>query len=265
MDRAIRLICPLCRPRAGQKEKSELQEARLQKMPAALAAVALAVMPATSWAEGAAPVPGVIEFFPMTHIATFLVLMLGPSKIIGPFVSLTSGADTDLERKIAMLSITFSGAALILAGLVGEKVLSKYGIPLPILALSAGVILFVVAMLETTRPAKDQIKTKRSVEEEPPSLQLALSPLAFPIIVPPYGVAAFIVFLAFTPDTKGQLIIGGIVFLVLLVNLLVMIFARRLVAIMGTGLSVVGAVLGVVQVALGLQIIYNSLLALHVL
>jgi small neutral amino acid transporter SnatA (MarC family) len=62
----------------------------------------------------------------------------------------------------------------------------------------------------------------------------------------------------------SAVVIGGIVFLILLVNLLVMIFARRLDAIMGTGLSVVGAVLGVVQVALGLRIIYKLLLALHV-
>jgi multiple antibiotic resistance protein len=54
-----------------------------------------------------------------------------------------------------------------------------------------------------------------------------------------------------------------IVIAIMLVNLLTMLFARRLVAIIGIGLSVLGAVLGVVQVALGLQIIHNSLLVLR--
>ncbi len=229
--------------------------------------IALVMAGGGVWAQGEAPVPGVVEFFPMSHIVTFLVLMLGPFKIIGPFVSLTSGADNALERKIAILSVAFSGAALLLAGLLGEIILAKYGIPLPILSLSAEIILFVVAMLETTQSAeRDAQRQEQAVEvpETPPTMRVALSPLAFPTIVPPYGIAALIVFLAFTPDTTGQLLIGGIVLGILLVNLLVMIFARRLIATMGIGLSVVGAVLGVVQVALGLQIIYNSLLALRV-
>jgi multiple antibiotic resistance protein len=59
--------------------------------------------------------------------------------------------------------------------------------------------------------------------------------------------------------------IGLIVAGILLVDLLVMMIARRLVAAIGTGLAVAGAVLGIVQVALGLQIIHNSLMALGLL
>jgi multiple antibiotic resistance protein len=234
-------------------------------MLAALATVALAMTPATSWAQGAAPVPGVIEFFPMTHIATFLVLMLGPFKIIAPFVSLTAGADTTLERKIALLSVAFSGAALLLAGFFGESIISKYGIPLPILALSGGVILFVVALSETTRPPKSERPGDDSSERASPTVRSALSPLAFPTIVPPHGIAALVVFLAFTPDPTGRMVIGLIVVGILLADLLVMIFARSLVSVIGTGLAVAGAVLGIVQVALGLQIIHNSLMALGLL
>jgi multiple antibiotic resistance protein len=230
-----------------------------------VAVLSFLLFPVTVWAEKKAPIPGVIEYFPMTHIATFLALMLGPSKIIGPFVSLTKGAEGELERKIALLSVAFSGVALLLAGLLGEMILLKYGIPLPVLALAGGIILFVVALLETAGPAKPDAKNKDQTEHETPKVQLALTPLAFPTIVPPYGIAALIVFLAFTPDIYGRVTIGLIVILIMLANLIAMIFARRLVAVMGTGLAVVGAVLSVIQVALGLQIIHNSLLALRVL
>lgn len=227
-----------------------------------MAIVALATAAAPAWAQGSVPAPVVVEFFPMTHIATFLVLMLGPFKIIAPFVSLTAGADAGLERKIALLSVLFSGAALLLAGVFGESIISKYGIPLPILALSAGVVFFVVALSETTRPAQPDRAADDPAGRPPPTVGSALSPLAFPTIVPPYGVAALVVFLAFTPDMAGRIKIGLIVMGILLANLLVMLVARRLVAIIGTGLAVVGAVLSIVQVALGLQIIHNSLMAL---
>ena len=265
MERAKNLIWLLCRPLAGQKEGSDSRECRSRNVAAALLTAALAATPATAWAQAAAPVPGVIEFFPMTHIATFLVLMLGPFKIIAPFVSLTAGADATLERKIALLSIAFSGAALLLAGLFGKSIISKYGIPLPILALSGGVILFVVALSETTRPAKPERPRDDLSGRARPTVRSALTPLAFPTIVPPHAIAALVVFLAFTPDPTGRMAIGLIVAGILLVDLLVMMIAQRLVAAIGTGLAVAGAVLGIVQVALGLQIIHNSLMALGLL
>ena len=51
-------------------------------------------------------------------------------------------------------------------------------------------------------------------------------------------------------------------FAILAINLLAMLFATRLVTSIGVALAILGAVLSIVQVALGLQIISNSLKAL---
>ncbi|HQW23416.1 MAG TPA: MarC family protein, partial [Bacteroidia bacterium] len=82
---------------------------------------------------------------------TFLFLMLGPFKIIGPFVKITKNASPALTRQIAFRATLFSVIALLLAGLLGENILAKYGIPVSILALSAGIILFLVALLNVIR------------------------------------------------------------------------------------------------------------------
>ncbi len=84
--------------------------------------------------------------FPAAQVFTFLFLMLGPFKIIGPFAKVTKGADARLTRQIAVRATIFAALALLIAGLLGESFLSKYGIPLPLLALSAGIILFLVAL-----------------------------------------------------------------------------------------------------------------------
>jgi multiple antibiotic resistance protein len=96
-------------------------------------------------------------------------------------------------------------------------------------------------------------------------MKLALDPLAFPVIVTPYGIAALIVFLSFAPDVESQIQIGLIVVAILALDLLVMLFARKLLTTLGIFLAILGAVLAVVQVALGLQIIHNSLRALNIL
>ena len=90
-------------------------------------------------------------------------------------------------------------------------------------------------------------------------------PLAFPTIVTPYGIAAVVVMMAISPDAQARWVVGGSVIAIMLVNLLIMMLARKILPVMGIVLPILGAVLGVVQVALGLQIIHNALNTMGVL
>lgn len=212
-----------------------------------------------SASESAIPYPQ----YPLLQIFTFLLLMLGPFKIIGPFAKVTKGMDTVQIRKIALEAIFFSSLTLLAVALVGEAALSSYGIPLPILALAGGIILFLVALqnvLNKFEPVESGNGKSEAVEHTSKSaLKVALTPLSFPTIVTPYGIAALVVFLALSPGLQEKLAIGVIVFVIMLLNLLIMLVQRKILPILGIVLSILGAVLGVVQVALGLRIIHNSL------
>ena len=214
-----------------------------------------------AWAADAAANALPLKQFPAAQTFTILFLMLGPFKVVGPFLKVTQGADERLVRQIALRATLFAAAALLVAAFLGESFLSSYGIPLPVLALSAGIILFLVALrsvleqFELPEPAHHDGK----IPAEPPSPNVALAPLAFPTIVTPYGIAALVVFLAVSQSVEGRLIVGGIVVAIMALNLLLMLVARRLRRVLGLVLPILGAVLGVVQVALGLQIINNSL------
>lgn len=219
-----------------------------------------------SAAEAAAsPVP--TKYIPLAQVFTFLFLMLGPFKIIGPFSKATKGADPLLTRKIALTAILFSSIALLVAGFLGEKILSSYGIPVPVLALSAGIILFLVALQNMLLQFKPSASHSEAPAGSPPTptLNVAMTPLAFPTIVTPYGIAAVVVFIALSPDLESRLSIGAIVLVLMLLNLIVMLLTRRIGQVLGALLAILGAVLGVIQVALGLQIIHNSLKALGIL
>jgi multiple antibiotic resistance protein len=225
----------------------------------------LIAMGAASAAEVAAgQVP--VTHTPVGQIFTFLFLMLGPFKIIGPFLKVTTGADRRLTRRIALLATMFAALALLIAGLLGESVLSSYGIPLPVLALSGGIILFLVA-LKAILQQFEPLELHADKAGVPPeaAVQVALSPLAFPAIVTPYGIAALIVFLAFSPGLEGRLTVFGIVVAIMALNLIVTLVPRRLLAGLSIVMPIFGAVLGVVQVALGLHIINNALHNLGVL
>ena len=84
--------------------------------------------------------------YPAGQIFTFLFLMLGPFKIIGPYLKIVRGSDATFARQIALRSTLFASLVLLVAAVLGESVLSSYGIPLPVLALSGGIILLLVAL-----------------------------------------------------------------------------------------------------------------------
>ena len=197
------------------------------------------------------------------EIFAMLFLMLGPFKIIGPFLKITQTSDTAIVRRTALQATAFAGTALFLAAALGEHFIVKYDIPLPVLALSGGIILFVVALQKILQQPEP---TDETATAAPPaaSMRAAMMPLAFPTIATPYGIAALIVFVSMAPDVQAVAQIGGIVLVIMLLNLIVMLTARSYQVIASVVLPVLGAILGVIQVALGLKVIVVSLRALGI-
>ena len=121
--------------------------------------------------------------------------------------------------------------------------------------LTAGIVLFLVAL----RPVLEQYathepRTQGEVPAEVPATSpsaLAFSPLAFPTIVTPYGIAVLIIGVTLGRHDSDS----GRVAFVLLLNLLAMLFADRILKapFVAPALGIVGAVLGVLQIALGVQ------------
>ena len=217
-----------------------------------------------SAAWGAQAPAGAAPMKPLSaqQIFLFFFLTLGPIKIIGPFARTTQGAGVLLAHRIAWRAILFASLTLLLAALVGESFIERYDMPLPILALAGGVVLFLVALQtvlqQFTPPARSEGEAATA------TLSAAITPIAFPIVVTPYGIAALIIFVALSPDWQGRLNVAFILLGIMLLNLVAMLLARHILRFLGVFLQILGAVLGIIQVALGLQIILNSLRRLWV-
>ena len=210
--------------------------------------------------EPAASEPHLLHTVTLTEMFTFLFLMLGPIKILGPFVQLTRNDDDAFSKRLAIRAFLFSCAALVFAAFVGERSMRKYHVSVPVLAIAAGIILFLVALQTVMHQFDSSTPTHREYE---PSMRLAVSPLAFPTIVTPYGVAAVIVFMTLTPDFVTRAEIFGALLLLMLLNLLAMLYAKPVLKYAGMPLQLLGTVLGIIQVALGVQIIVAGLRGLN--
>jgi len=194
------------------------------------------------------------------YLTAFFV-MLGPLKLIAPFAHLTAGMAIGDARRLALKGVGLACAGGAVAAVLGQRALATWGIARPTLLLAAGIVLLVMALRAVT-------STPKPVAPPPPMETPpypALSPLAVPLILTPYGIATFILILAVAHDLERQMLIFGLFLVVMLLDLLAMWYVEWIFR-WGRGiLALVGSVLGVLQVALALQLMLEALGLLHVL
>lgn len=190
-------------------------------------------------------------------------VMLGPLKVLGPFVQRTRGLDEATTRQIAWWTFVIASVAIVIGGLLGRSMLANWHVSIPALRLTGGIVFFLVAL----RQLLEQYQPAPAVAPEPLPAHpfAAASHLVFPMVLTPYGVAAVIALLAASPDMTHTATILGLVLMVMVLDLAAMWVARRLlVGFAIVVLQILGAVLAVLQVALSVQIIMDALRSLEV-
>jgi multiple antibiotic resistance protein len=189
-------------------------------------------------------------------IFALLFLMLGPIKLLGTFAAMTKDCDRIFRLRLATRAFLFSSAAVTIAATLGKQMLDNFAIPVLVLQIAAGLILFLVALQAVMQQYDVTYPHDRT---EPPTLALAFSPLAFPTIVAPYGIAAVTILTALASTTGISLMLAGFVYFILFLDWLAMLAAHIVVRWFSPLLLLFGVVLGVTQVALGLQLMLGGM------
>lgn len=218
----------------------------------------IVITPAMAFAQGGVmPQQEMHEFSP-TKVFTFLFVTLGPFKVFRPFSLLTVGHDVAFKRKLAFQGFIISSIAALLAATLGPRTLEMWDISAGSLHLTAGIVLFLIALQSLLSQYAPQHPQEPASPDVPVS-KLAFSPLAFPTIVTPYGIAVIILLIALHPEGLWQIL--GLTIIVFVLDLLAMLGADQIerkssvISLIG----IIGAVMGVLQVALGVQAVINAL------
>lgn len=193
------------------------------------------------------------------EIFTIFFVTLGPLKILGPFVQRTNGLDDDAVRKIAVRAFVVALIAAVAGSALGRLLAVNWHISTASLAIAAGIIFFIVALKQLLQAYEPPHGPVAPLPLKPAPLHAALQ-LLFPIVLTPYGIAAVIVLLASdrAPERIGLVI--GILVVVMILNLLAMLYARRIVVgFTIIVLQILGAILGVLQAGLAIEFIVFGL------
>jgi len=204
----------------------------------------------------AADAPQPVYRLTYQNIFLMFFIMLGPIKAIGPFFVATGQLELPALRSLAWKVFAFAVGGVLLAGLLGSQLLQKWQITPAIMELAAGLVFLLVAL----QLVLAQYEPATHPAAPPGKSRPELMHLVFPVTVTPYGIAGLIALMALSGSFSRSLAILGIAVAVMVLNLLTMLFVRPIMHGLGmVTLQVLGAVLGILQVALALQIMHRAL------
>jgi multiple antibiotic resistance protein len=198
--------------------------------------------------------------FAGTVFVTFLVI-IDPVGVLPLFVALTHRQGRELRRLTAMRAIVVAAITLTVFALAGQPLLRLLGITLPAFRIAGGILLLLLSIdMVFARKSGIRWTTAAETEEAEESVDVAVFPLAIPLIAGPGALTSVILLMGRAHgDIMLQAIVVGLMLLVLGLCLVSFLFALPLMDRLGvTGINVVDRVFGVVLAALAVQAVLDG-------
>lgn len=192
---------------------------------------------------------------PLAILGQLLFTMMGPIALIPTFAGATRGMTNRQRRHIGFLAFGFSCLALTLSVFIGAGIMASWGVSPSALMIAAGAVLILASFEGLLGWGAN-----RKIAAPQSELQIAVSPIAFPTMIRPYGIGVLIIFVSYFPSLENKLSILSIAIAVMVLNLGAMLVAHRLMALIGAvPLTILGSVFSILQVALGVEIFASGI------
>lgn len=189
---------------------------------------------------------------------TSVLFIVDPIAALPSYLAITADESPAERRRTALRASVAMALLLILFAAGGQWIFRAFGITLPAFRIAGGLILWFVAadMLQAGR------KTRESSEELAEGQlkeDVALTPLAIPILAGPGAISTVMVLAGQAKDLSHGLIVYVAIILTALITWLVLLLGQRLVVRLGqTGIRVVTRVMGLLLAAVATQFIVTG-------
>ncbi len=181
------------------------------------------------------------------------------------FAGLTRSWKHRERRETAWRGATIAAILLLVFALAGGPLMRALGVTLAAFHIAGGILLFLLAIdMAFARPSGIHAPTAPEREEARKRDDVAVFPLAFPLIAGPGALTSIVLLMSRAPTTTSAAGILGALAVVLALTLAALLQASRLVRLFGvTGGNVVGRVLGVILAAIAAQFVLDGIAASH--
>lgn len=192
-----------------------------------------------------------------------LFVIVDPPGMVPIFLALTSGLSAVERATVARHATLVATVILIFSALAGQAVLNQLGISVPAFRIAGGLLLFYIAF-EMVFAKRSERKSDSAEEMTHEQLRnLAVFPLALPLLSGPGAISATILTASRAPDWTwvAAFIVG--IGAVMASCLLFFLLAERIDRMLGlTGRIVVERLFGLILAALAVQFVADGVKAI---
>ena len=207
----------------------------------------------------------------LIHAATVFMgffAIMNPVANTPVFIGLTSGDGERAKRLVARNSVLLAFAVIVVFCVAGKLIFDLFGITLPALRITGGVVVFLIGfhMLQgepSPVHSPSESDQQDSLEAE---LNVAVSPLAVPILAGPGTIATAMNYSASGGVTNMFVTIGAFAALCLITYVL-FLFGQRFVEYIGaSAVKVITRLMGLILAVIGTQMLIDGIAsAIHTL
>lgn len=198
--------------------------------------------------------------FPHFALITFtsVLFIVDPLAAVPAYLVVTQD-ETPLERRrtarracvaMAIMLVVFAG--------MGRWIFQALGITLPAFRIAGGLILWLVA-LDMLRAQRSTQESREEIAEGVEKDDVALTPLAIPILAGPGAISTAMVLAGQAPTWAHSAVVYGAIVLTAAVSYVTLLLGERLVALLGTtGIRVLTRIMGLLLAAVATQFIITG-------
>ncbi len=188
---------------------------------------------------------------------TTLFSIVNPIGAIPVFSSMTIDIERNEVKKVALKSTILATATMLAFAILGELILKFFGISIASFKIVGGVIFFMMGhdMLQ----AKIS-KTKMTKEEEKAySDDIAITPLAIPMLCGPGAITTAIVLMGEAGNLTTKAIVVAVILLIGLTSYLSLISGKKLLGLLGeSGSKIVLRLMGLIVMVIAVEYITSG-------
>lgn len=184
-------------------------------------------------------------------VFTGFFAIMNPIANVPIFSSLVTGADGPTQRRISRQATTVAFAIVLVFVLLGRWIFEMFGITIPAFRITGGILIFFVGfeMLRSQRSTVTHLK-ETHVDEN-----IAISPLAIPILAGPGTIVTAMNFAAKGGPVHIAIVIG-VFALMCLLNHIAFLLSDRIVARLGNNvITVIGKIMGLIIAIIGTSMV----------
>ncbi|MGX5722512.1 MarC family protein [Shinella zoogloeoides] len=196
----------------------------------------------------------------LVNAVTTLLVTLDPPGLAPIFLGLTVGMTRPQRKQVALRGSLIAFCILAVFALTGAGVLSLLGISIGAFRIAGGLLLFWIAfeMIFERRNERKE-KTSEVAITRDHIHNIAVFPLALPLIAGPGAISATILLSGSFPSILERTALIGVLALCLVVLFLSLVIAERIDRFLGnTGRAILTRLLGVILAALAVQFVVDG-------